>query len=59
MSDVTRFSTVPLLIVAGLAFCVAYRLFGSNSQTGIKLTVVVGFFLLRPLGSVGLDWLSR
>jgi hypothetical protein len=45
MSDVTRFSTVPLLFAVALGFYIAFLLFGSNSEAGIKLTAVVGFLL--------------
>ena len=40
-----RFATIPGLLAIVLGFYLAYRLFGSNTETGIKLTLVVGFLL--------------
>jgi hypothetical protein len=45
MLDVTRFGSVPLSVAVALGFYLAYRLFGSTSETGIKLTMVMGFVL--------------
>jgi hypothetical protein len=45
VADVNRFATIPGLLAIALGFYVAYRLFGSTSETAIKLTVGVGFLL--------------
>jgi hypothetical protein len=50
MPDMNRYALSPILFAAaGCGFYVAYRLFGSNSESKIKLTVVVGFLLAAVL----------
>jgi uncharacterized membrane protein (UPF0136 family) len=50
MPDMNSYApSLILFVAAGCGFYVAYRLFGSNSETGIKMTVVVGFLLAAVL----------